>query len=154
MMTIRPIDTGAEAFATFRIVGELMAIKTCEPGVEAESMELTNRLVEQLLINPRFILLGAFDDRGAAMGYICGEIRTDIYTNQPCAFELIWAVGDIYRKTGVGLALLDAWEKLCKEKGAVRSYMGLNVLTQPEILRHVYPKRGYRLHSESYAKDL
>lgn len=153
-MIVRPITDQTEAFATYRIVGELMADKTIEPGVQAEDMALTNRLVQQLLSNPRFLLVGAFDERGAALGYICGEVRQDIYTNQICAFELIWAVGDRYRKSGVGLALLAGWEAECKKMGAVKSYMGCGAFCHPEILRGLYPKIGYQLHSESYFKIL
>jgi GNAT superfamily N-acetyltransferase len=153
-MIVRPITDKNEAFATHRILGELVAVKNVEQNTEVPVEAITDRLCQQLLCNPNYTLLGCFDERGAVMGYICGEVRQDIFTGDICGFELLWVVGDRYRKSGVGLALLRAWEEHCKKCGATRSYMGLNMSTQPEILRSVYPKLGYRLQSECYSKDL
>lgn len=153
-MTIRPITDQAEAYATHRIVGELMEKKNFEPGKAAVGEELLQRLVQQLLCNPRYVLLGAFEDDGKVLGYICGEVRPDLYTGELCAFELFWAVPDMYRKTGVGLALLDAWEKKVKSMGAGKSFMGLGAFCEPEKMRTIYSHLGYQLYSESYYRTL
>jgi len=153
-MTVRPITDQAEAYAAHRIVGELLENKDYEPGKPAGGEPMLQRLVQQFLCNPRYLMLGAYDDRGAVLGYICGEVRPDIYDGQLCAFELFWAVPDIYKKSGVGLALLKEWEKTVKAMGAVKSFMGAGAFCQPEVLRAIYPKLGYTLYSESYYKLL
>jgi GNAT superfamily N-acetyltransferase len=153
-MTIRPITDQAEAYAAHRIVGELIEDKDYEPGKPAVGESLLQRLVQQLLCNPRYVMLGAFDDRGAVMGYICGEVRPDIYDGELCAFELFWAVPDRYRRDGIGLALLNEWEKKVKSMGAVKSFMGLGAFCNPDKMRAIYSHLGYQLYSESYFKAI
>jgi len=150
--TIKPVQDAAEVYAVARIMGDLIKVMGVDVNESCDVEQTSQRLSAEASQNPRFSMFAAYRSDGGAVGYICGEIRPDIFSGQPCGYELLWVVADAYRKSGVGLALLDQWETFCKEKGCQRVYMGLNAHTQPEILRHIYSRRGYALKSESYSK--
>jgi GNAT superfamily N-acetyltransferase len=151
--TIQPVTRQEEAYATAYILGDQLAVKNIDVGETPTVGNVAKRLAQEVLCNPRFAMFGAYRPDGAAMGYICGEVRPSIYVeNQVCGYELLWVVADQYRKFGVGLALLTTWEEYCKKQGCKHVYMGLSAHTSPETLRRIYAGRGYTLHSESYSK--
>lgn len=151
--TIQPVTRQEEVYAAVAVIGPQVAIKKVDPDEEVTPGLVAKNLAQQSMFNPKFKFLCAYSDTGAVLGYICGEIRESIYVeNQLNSYELLWIVADQHRRSGVGLALLDAWENLCKQEGCKHVYMGLSAHTQPEILRKIYAARGYTLHSESYSK--
>jgi GNAT superfamily N-acetyltransferase len=151
--TIKPVARQEEIFAAALIIGPQVAIKQIDTEETTVPGSIAKNLTLQAMCNPRFSFFAAYSDTGAALGYICGELRESIYVpGQINSYELLWVVADQHRRSGVGLALLDAWESHCKEKGCKHVYMGLSAHTQPEILRKIYAARGYTLHSESYSK--
>lgn len=152
-MIIRHLTDQNEVYAVARVMTSLTLRRNILPDQITDD-HIADRLVQQFNGNPRFVFIAAFNDLGAAMGYICGEVREDFYTGELAGFELLWLVGTPFRKSGAGLKLLEAWEQQIKSMGAVRSYMGLNEHNSPEILRSIYPKVGYKAHSASYQKPL
>ncbi len=151
--TIKAVARQEEIYAAAAVIGPQVSIKNTDVDEHPIPGNIAKNLAQQALCNPRFSFLAAYSDTGAALGYICGEVRESIYVpNQINSYELLWVVADQHRKSGVGLALLDAWESFCKQQGCKHVYMGLSAHTQPEILRKIYAARGYTLHSESYSK--
>jgi len=151
--TIKPVARQEEIYAAAAVIGPQVQVKNIDVDEHPTPGNIAKNLAQQAMCNPRFNFLAAYSDTGAALGYICGEFRESIYVpNQINSYELLWVVADQHRKSGVGLALLDAWEDLCKKQGCKHVYMGLSAHTQPEILRKIYAARGYTLHSESYSK--
>ena len=151
--TIKPVVRQEEVCAAALIVGQQVSQKTIDEN-ERPTLGTASRFqAEQAMCNPRFSFFAAYRLDGAAIGYISGEVRPSIYVEgQINGYELFWAVIDKYRRSGVGIALLNVWEDYCKSQGCKHVYMGLTSRVEPEILRHIYAKRGYTLHSESYSK--
>lgn len=151
--TIKRVTDNNEIYAIARNMGDLVKVKKVDVDESTTPGHVANYLSEQAAFNPRFSFFAAYNEIGAALGYITGEIRPSFYVeNQLNGYELLWVVGDMFRKSGVGLALLKAWEDHCKQNGCKHVYMGLSAHTNPEILRKIYAARGYTLHSESFSK--
>jgi hypothetical protein len=151
--TIKAVDRQDEIYAAVAVIGPQVAVKNIDVDEHPVPGNIAKNLAQQAMCNPRFSFFAAYSDTGAALGYICGELRESIYVpNQINSYELLWVVADQHRKSGVGLALLSTWEIFCKHQGCKHVYMGLSAHTQPEILRRIYAVRGYKLHSESYSK--
>ena len=69
--------------------------------------------------------------------------------------ELLWWVDPAYRKSGAGLALLDAIEGRAQDLGLAKwVMMDLVRDGSDERARVMYEQRGYRLVERAYQKDL
>src|SRR6266568_4119251 len=123
--TIKPVVRQDEVYAAAAVVGPQVTVKNIDTDEHPTPGNISKRLAEQAMCNPRFSFFAAYRPDGAVIGYICGELRPSIYVeNQVNSYELLWVVADQYRKSGVGIALLDTWEIFCKQQGCKHVYMG------------------------------
>jgi GNAT superfamily N-acetyltransferase len=85
---------------------------------------------------------------GAAGPHLCNE---SYYVGT----EVLWWVDPSHRKTGAGLALLDAIEARAKAIG-VSKWVMLDLVREgsDDRARMIYEQRGYRLRERAYQKDL
>lgn len=85
---------------------------------------------------------------GASGPYLCN----DAYH---VGSEVLWWVDPPYRKTGAGLALLDAIEERARELGLAKwTMMDLVREGSDDRARKIYELRGYQLRERAYQKDL
>src|SRR5690348_7179359 len=101
--TVKSVARQDEVYAAVAIIGPQVSIKNIDEGEQPTPGLVAKQLAEQAMCNPRFSFFAAYSDTGAALGYICGEIRPSLYVqNQINSYELLWVVADQHRKSGVG----------------------------------------------------
>lgn len=106
------------------------------------------------MLRMRLLLIAEID--GGAVGVVGGTsgpyLANDAYH---VGSELLWWVDPAARKTGAGLALLDAVEARARELGLVKwNMMDLVREGSDDRARKIYEQRGYRLVERAYQKDL
>lgn len=78
---------------------------------------------------------------GKFVGGIGGSLSMDPNNDDLIAIELFWFVTKEHR--GGGIALLEAYETWCEEKGVKRIYMVYMLSSMPEVVKAIYEKKGY-----------
>ena len=107
---------------------------------------------ERLITHADGAILGVFDDEGNILGALGYAIAPDFFTGQSVATELLWYVLPEHR--GYGLALLEAFERHARQRGA--KFVGMTHLMslQPEKLGAFYERCGYKCIEHHYMKEL
>lgn len=99
-------------------------------------------------------IIGLFEDDGPIMGALGGMICPALFNFKTMSVESFWYVLPRYRRGRAGLLLFDEFERYSVERGAkLLAMIHLDNL-QPESLRKLYVRRGYRLIESHYVKDI
>jgi len=88
-----------------------------------------------------------------AIGLLGATFSPDPYTGCKAAAEQFWYVTPEHRKSGVGLQLLDQFEKDAKESNCEELVM-CHFLHMGAGLERVFEARGYYAFEKIYKKDL
>lgn len=157
-MTIKQVTDPNEAYAIFMVLGDQRKTRQIDAGEDINVEKASLLLAHEIETNPRFRLFAAFDETSAARGYISGYVHVDLHTGSLYGSEYLWIVADAFLKTGVGLQLLETWEKHCAEQGCKKILCGLTPFGDgaetADRLRRCYTKRGYHLRTEVWAKSI
>ncbi len=81
------------------------------------------------------------------LGFI---ISNDLHSGEKIAVETFWYVLPEFR--GIGIKLLDEFEKLAKENSCDNIAMVHLEDSSPEVLERLYKKRGYKLVERHYVR--
>lgn len=103
-----------------------------------------------------FVAVIAEDD-GKPVGVILAGIAPWIWGNRAeiSCDEVFWWVHDEYRKTGLGITLLDELEKEAKARGATISNVSImEILGKTEAYSRVLARKGYVLFDHKFTKSL
>ena len=84
----------------------------------------------------------------AGLGCVCVP---DLYTGNLVATELFWFVFPDHR--GIGLELLDIYEKWARDEGCSEIRMIHLPRLMPDRLKRLYQRRGYRELEVAYGKE-
>lgn len=94
------------------------------------------------------------NEEGKIMGGL-GVIKApDLFDGIFMAVETFWFVFPEYRKLGVGVDLLEAFEQWGRGNGCRKAAMIHLVDSYPEVLKTFYESRGYKLIELHYVKAL
>lgn len=88
-----------------------------------------------------------------ALGVLGATFLQDPFSGEMTAAEHFWFVTPAHRKTGVGLELLNAFEKDAKEKGCTEIVM-VHFMHMGAGLQKLYEARGYKALEQIYKKNL
>ena len=134
--------------------GFAQASDTWADFVGSGGVEHVVEVYRKLIESGDGVELIAEDDDGNIMGAIAGIKAPDMHSGIMQAIETFWFVHPAYRKSGVGVALLEAFEAWAKEEGCKRVGMTYLVDSHPESLRKLYEYKGYKLVEQHFMKRL
>ena len=97
----------------------------------------------------RVVCVVAKDPAGIMVGVCAGLILLDMFTGLPTCYEAIWYVMPEHK--GVGIKLFKRWEKLSRERGAVRLVAG-HGKWQCVDMKKLYNRMGYEPYETTYLK--
>jgi len=93
------------------------------------------------------------DDGKDIYGFIGGFITNPFYNHSlRIALELGWWLRPEYRRAGLSMDLLGAFESWAEERGANQITMVCLESIMPEVVGKIYTDMGYRLTEHSYTK--
>ena len=94
---------------------------------------------------------GLFDDSFQPLGFFVGVICKHPESGVPVGIEHEWWMA---KPSSGGLALLEAFEKDCREAGCKYVISGYSQYLRPDRMAKIYEQRGYKPHSVSVIKEL
>jgi len=110
--------------------------------------------VEYALKSPDEFLIMVAMDGEKCVGSICGSIRPWMGDfRQKIVAEIWWWVDRPYRGSGVGKAMLNAYEEEITERGIDFTMLGTHDFENERALARVYENRGYKHAEHFYMKE-
>lgn len=88
-----------------------------------------------------------------ALALLGATFMCEPFSGEMTAAELFWYVVPEHRKSGIGLQLLDVFEKDAKEKGCTQVVM-VHFMHMGAGLAKLYEARGYKALEQTYKKNL
>jgi len=127
-----------------------------EESLGEYGLTLEDETIDETLSHYITNLIGIVAEKeGRLIGAIGGLVTPSIFDKrQLIGQETIWYVAKDERNGSVGLKLISAFEKECKEKGAnliVMVHMG-NLYA--DVLDKLYKRRNYKLLEQDYIKGV
>lgn len=141
--------------ATHEDVGHFigMAREFAVVADEPFDRESTAEHVEWMIDNDQTVAFIAFDG-DQAVGICGGIVFPTFWCNEKLtATETWWYVRPEARKSGTGLALMDALESWAKDAGAWRLSMMMIEDVSPGVEK-LYARRGYKPRERTFVKEL
>lgn len=92
------------------------------------------------------------EKNGVMLGGLGFINAPDLHNGEMIAVETFWFVAPEHR--GIGIHLLNAFEKWAKENGSDKTAMIHLTDSMPERLKRLYLKRGYRLIEKHYVREV
>lgn len=120
---------------------------------EGDNREYTLERYRGIIRNGGLFML-AYGEEGEIQGGLGAIKAEDLHDGTLYAVETFWFVHPQYRKLGIGVDLLNAFEAWAKAEGCKKVAMVHLVDSYPEVLKKFYEGVGYKLIELHYAKDL
>jgi len=121
---------------------------------DGNNREYAIKQVEDLITSEYGAVLLSVGDDGVIQGGLCALKGRDRHDGTLYAVEDFFFVHPQYRKEGIGVSLLKAFEAWAKAEGCQKTAMIHLVDSYPDVLKKFYEGMGYRLMELHYVKDL
>lgn len=119
--------------------------------VKVKSEHTFSRYLCLMQMGIAYILVDV-DEEDNIRGFIGFTISEDINYPRFIGTELVWFVDPRFR--GIGKALVEAYEKFCKDKGCEGVVMTHMADSMADTLSKFYTKNGYKLMECNYFKEV
>lgn len=133
------VEGGKNFFDEGKIPGGFVPVEFCQKWTK-------------LLAAGHSVILGSFNEAGDITGALGAVLCPSLTSGKLMAVESFWFVIPQYR--GHGIRLLDAFEKWGESRGATMLCMIHLSNLQPDALKSLYERRGYREIEVNYLKEL
>lgn len=116
--------------------------------------EVKKEKIEQIITIPRAISLVAETEDKKIVGFFCGLLDKQFFTDQIRAMDLALFVKEEYRGSSASIKLIRKFESWAKEKGATQVWLGQSVGHNIEQTKNFYERLGYKTMGVNTLKEI
>jgi GNAT superfamily N-acetyltransferase len=116
--------------------------------------EVKREKIEQIIAIPRALSLVAETEDKKIVGFFCGLLDRQFFTDQIRAIDLALFVKEEYRGSSASVKFIKKFEQWAKQKGATQIWLGQSVGHNIEQTKNFYERLGYKTMGVNTLKDI